>query len=174
MYSVRRTTESHVVRSTHMPWQEGQTCAPKRAVVIQCSPVPQRGQPAPAPATATAPATAATPAPAPAPAPATGCSAIDSTFPSGSWNHATFAPPGAVQIPTSSCFMNSYRTNATPRAASSFTAAAASATSHPITVYGAVTFSFTFWMRIVASPRPPSTTIAKSSSDTTRSPRTPS
>ncbi|HKT50809.1 MAG TPA: hypothetical protein VJV96_10945, partial [Candidatus Angelobacter sp.] len=30
------------------------------------------------------------------------CSDIDGIFPSGSLNHATFAPPGAVHIPSAS------------------------------------------------------------------------
>src|SRR3982750_1411276 len=38
------------------------------------------------------------------------CWDTDKRFPSGSLNHATFVPSGAVQIPSSSCFIhgNSY------------------------------------------------------------------
>jgi len=73
----------------------------------------------------------------------------DSTLPSGSRNQAILAPPGAVQMPRSSCPIPSYRVNATPPAVSRSTAAATSGTSKPSTVYGAGTTDGTSVIRSI-------------------------
>ena len=53
------------------------------------------------------------------------------TLPSGSLNHAILAPPGAVQIPSSSCSSSGYRSVSTPAWRKCSVAAATSDTSQP-------------------------------------------
>ena len=65
------------------------------------------------------------------------CSVIESTLPSGSLNHATRAPLGDVQMPSSSCPIPSKCTNATPRAPNAIAAPATLGTCQPKIVKGA-------------------------------------
>src|SRR6202034_4425865 len=65
------------------------------------------------------------------------CCETDKIFPSGSLNHATLSPAGAVQIPSSSCSKKPNLSNRTPFASSPATIFSMSLTCHPRIVNGA-------------------------------------
>src|SRR5262249_4115743 len=66
------------------------------------------------------------------------CSVMDSRFPSGSRNQATFEPSGVVHTPAGSCARPGKRSNVTPFPVRAVTVLFISSTAQPMTVYGGV------------------------------------